>query len=72
MWTETCVQHNQVVGALHARLEEQQVLINEQAQRLVNNDLFAKDMFVENSQLGDLLEQQRLCNTRLRQHHQQI
>lgn len=66
------MQHNSVVGVLHSRIEEQQVLINEQATRLVNNDLFAKDMFVENSQLGDLLEQQRMCNTRLRQHHQQI
>lgn len=66
------MQHTNVVGVLHGRLEEQQVVINEQAARLVNNDLFAKDMFVENSQLGDLLEQQRMCNARLRQNHQQI
>lgn len=47
---------------LRNRLEAQSVVITEQAQRLANADLLAKDLFVENSHLTasiQRLEQQR-------------
>lgn len=64
--TEAWQQQRMEIVELRNRLEAQSVVIAEQAQRLANADLLAKDLFLENSHLTasiQRLEQQRTRQT---------